>query len=409
MDIELEIKQQQSKIAEVTFGTAFTAGNFEHTIEEFRAVIESDSSIVLDLKKVTFIELVSLSLLLGVLRSRLIKGQKTYFRLPHNKKVRTFLRHWRFSEAIYKVFGIPFYFLCTADSRKYFGESNQNESIREINDYSNILPKNMVSLSVYKVDEFKVDSPENLAEKIGSNWQTKNVAKVFDRVFEDSNYSFSVNVVKEAIANCLRHPQSENIVLGSSIFIVKRLQNNNNNKYDGYFNLVIWDDGESILDTIVNRLTEGQRVRNWVHEELANYSYFTRITSDNKLFLEKKIGIDFTPTLEDSESMILFSSILPGISSNPNKPEYLKHNNYENPLYCKPGMGLFLLTKTAVFDFGGSVSIRTKDKFLNIKADKPNKKTKLEGERAFNCKVTEGLSFYKGNLLTIRLPVHVKK
>ena len=323
--------------------------------------------------------------------------------MPSEFKIREFIRLWRFSEAFYSIIGIRFYDVCTRGSQLMFGEAKTKHydliTRTDSDNLSDLLPPRVVVFTTYKVPKNTQLVYENIAAKVSNMWQSKNIGIVFNRLFKQSTQKFSSNVVYEAIVNALRHPACSRITVASSIQTSPAARYNKQSAISGYFTLVMWDDGESII-TSLRRGIEIGSIRTWYDKIFNCINYELSIKNNRKKINRFTLPSDYTPTESDDDNILLLSSILPGISSCPSKPDIFQHpdRNSENSILSLPGMGLYLLTRTVVFQFGGSVVIRTKNCYLSIKKSKKIKKT-------FECKIEEMGAPFIGNMLTIRIPI----
>lgn len=177
---------------------------------------------------------------------------------------------------------------------------------------------------------------------------------------------------------------------------------------DGLFTMCYWDDGESIVHTLLRALEDGKTIRSIEAEELYNDYQVTLKDENDNLSDTTIIRSDFLPTKETREEYILLASIFPGITRDvtPTEKTSLPEVYRSNRLLGLPGMGLYVLTNEAIDVFGGRVSLRTKDLSLKIRGERfkngmqntihHHAEVKHYGSKAPN---------FKGNLLTIRLPL----
>ncbi|MBL4900987.1 MAG: hypothetical protein JKX76_15370 [Colwellia sp.] len=388
------------KSISIVFPADGVVGTFQRILSENDEILSNKTmEVVIDLSKVKFIEVVTQIYLLAFLNKRISSGKYTKIDLPKNKSVRNALRIWRFPDAIKEITDRGFYSLTTERSKAYFGEnqtkvvqSKSNSDIAQIEDW---LPKNVLTITV-----FKGSLDYGLALQVAETWKQRNIQLIFERLFKGSNNEFSSNIVYESIANAVRHPSAKKVVVASSLQARAKEQNNKTSP-NGYLTLVIWDDGESIVDTIRKGLERNGTVRHWKNDSF-NFDYKLRIKKSGKTTSEKIISSDYSPSLDDDNEVILLSSLLPGITSRPEKENSTNHpSRTMQEDTGKPGMGLFLLLHTATVVFSGSVLIRTKDLYASIKCKNIN------DTKRFECKIENsiGENSFSGNMITIRLPL----
>lgn len=371
-----------------------TAGEFDRSVIEIRDQIDDADNLLVDLSEATFIEVAALTAVLSTLISRCNDRRHTQFRLPKSKKVRDFLRTWEFSKAVIQATGTPFYQFVHEEDQAYFGE---NADVTE-NKYAGIvlfggqkferlLSTRFFGFTVFrrKAERFRA----KLAVDVASRWKQDIITTVLENVLDGSGDIFASRIVFEALLNSVRHPDAKTIVLASHC--------------DGYskantVTLCVWDDGSTIAQTLRTTLDARNPVSTSNGHDTFNLKYEVKSAAGKEIYTS-----GFVPTAEHTDEMLLFSSLLPGISSalQPGTPVGAPSPDpdvYKNPQLSKPGMGLFLLLNAAVEIFGGSVAIRSGSVFLNAKRHRNPSKAD------YAIKVADDLPSFPGNLLTIRLP-----
>jgi hypothetical protein len=172
-----------------------------------------------------------------------------------------------------------------------------------------------------------------------------------------------------------------------------------------HFTIVVWDDGESLVNTLKKAIEDGVNVR--ASSLDAVYCFKTKYVDTKGSVYENEIKSDFTPAKGLEEHEILISSLLPGITRDPSGKDHIIHKEImEIPELSTPGMGLFILINAAIDVFGGSVAFRTSRFFMNVKA--PSDKEKREEGISYRAKVveySEKVPSFMGNMITIRLPI----
>jgi hypothetical protein len=120
------------------------------------------------------------------------------------------------------------------------------------------------------------------------------------------------------------------------------------------------------------------------------------------------IRSDFEPDKSTPLEKILLAAFFPGITRDiAGKNHRVDPNVYKDrKMLSQPGMGLYVLTDQVVKVFGGTVSLRTKNYFLNFRL--PSVREQNENDIEYSVKLRRyGNHFpsFLGNLLTIRLPL----
>lgn len=388
-------------------------GQFQSTLaleENINILKEQNTTVILDLSKVSFLEITCQILLLVIIDKRVRERKVTLLNLPDSKKVREALRIWEFPAAIKKVSGYWFIDSVTKGSKRYFGEEERNtQKISPIND---LLPKNVLEITT-----FTKNFDSGMALSIAADWKQESVGKVFDCLFKGSAKKFAKNVIYEAFVNSIRHPHASTIVLASSLQVTKS-GSYNLKAQDGYLTFIIWDNGDSIIETLKNGMEKNENIRIWKDDifscvfhvkdrkDTSDLRYKPKHNSKLK-FTPFNLNHDFEPSNNDPDHTLLASSFLPGISSNPEK-----ENKFHYPERCsevsslnQPGMGLYQLANTVVQEFGGRVFFRTKNRYITI--SKTQMKNDPDQKPHFDCSigVNKDCDVLSGNLLIVKIPV----
>lgn len=384
-----------------------------------------DVMLTVDLENVVYIEIASQVFLIVFLEKRFREGKETQLNLPKSKRVRDMLRIWRFQSAVSEIVGCSLYNLTAVPSKRYFGEET-NVSNAASKDINKVEFLDSVQLSnTLTITTFRRNIDYGIALSVSDMWKQKNIYNLFSRLFKASNNKFARNIVYEAIVNAVRHPGASKVMVAGSLQMSvtkKGSSAHSTTEKDaksntGFLTLVIWDNGESIIDTLQNGLGTCTHLRTW-HSEIFKSLFAVELNRSDKVVSKSIIESSFNPTLDTPSYLLLASAFLPGVSSNPDKESvyFYPENDIDDEevsekiaLKNKPGMGLYLLIDTAIHVFGGTVLARTKGFYINIKK---GKKTQFdreipEGVPLFSCKIETdlGTESFTGNMLTIRIPV----
>jgi hypothetical protein len=163
------------------------------------------------------------------------------------------------------------------------------------------------------------------------------------------------------------------------------------------------DDGESAINTLETAIRQGKTIRSTNSPEL-RAGYEVTIENEHGSQEQNDYWSDFTPDSTTREELILFSTLLPGVTRDVTgaghvvDPEVTR----DQQILGMPGMGLFVLTSEAIDVFGGTVSIRTKHLFLTIQAAHRRDSVR------YAVKIRRFGAWYPpflGNMMTVRLPL----
>ena len=190
----------------------------------------------------------------------------------------------------------------------------------------------------------------------------------------------------------------------------------------GHLTIVYRDDGENIIETLGKALrTPEKQIRSVTAPEL-HVGYAVRfedelgrpidengevIGTSQNVGAPKVYWSEFTPEPSAKEHLVLFSSLLPGITRDVSGQYHKVHGDVikKQSILGMPGMGLYILTSEVVDVFGGTVAIRTGNYFVNIRT--PIGKHDDGVRYAVKIRKYGGkCPPFPGNMLTIRLPLH---
>lgn len=379
-----------------------TIGNMQKCLLNYeKALCEDKRDYVIDISKCVFIEPASLLFLLAFLTKRSSKKWSTTLNLPKNKGVRDFLRIWNFPEAIYSATHRPLFRSVIEDNRKYFGE---NTTVADVKYAGRLLDNGhdrLLSDRFFGIKTF-VLSQQSRARKVtdeSKRWETVLVKSILSRYLPGPSSYVASRLVFESMTNAIRHPGADVIQTTSLL----QQPDKSANISEGFFTLSFWDNGVSMVDTLRDAINRGKSVQSkpmakfYCDYEVIEEAPFNKRTSSI-------ISSSFLPDKTTSDVILFVSTTFPGITRDIAGQGHEVHKDIEEedePALRSPGMGLFILLNAAIDVYGGSVSFRTKNLFMNIKKSNT-------AETKYRAKVQrfdDSISFFPGNMLTIRIPI----
>ncbi|MHB1390807.1 MAG: hypothetical protein ACYCXF_06160 [Thermoleophilia bacterium] len=414
----LETTADKDSLHRIAMPEIAVIGNVDREIASQLSNAENaGKTVILDFSNSIYIEIASISYVISTIASRKKQELETLIALPKSRKVRDFLREWCFPEAIRDVSSLNFWDVVTKDGHKYFGETRDDGQIYKREKAKYVINGKLECMPSEKFFPFRTknfntfDEPKkNIAEREKLHWLQREIISVLRKHLRGQPTYVAMNIIYEAVMNAVQHSNS-NIMQIASHFqgaFVDGVQ-----KGQSHFTLVFWDDGESIIDTLRNALDRGENIvcempdfiRPFV---MANDYRVSYLETDGEIIDKKLMKANYVPTIDDSKENFLFAATLPGISSKPvrdDEDEFSPDTIMEADLVASAGMGLFLIGNAAIDIYGGSVSYRTDDLFMNIK------RAKASDKKAHYAVKIQKRNDYKfdGNLLTVRLPLQSNK
>ena len=421
-------------------------GRVEKEYQQFLQDKDYTHSFIVDLSEVTYIQITTLVYLAQLVYKRDLSNLKTYLRLPTKDDVRIFMFTWRFFEIIEELTGKNIF---------HFIEGNQNKfppakfQVEDKTFYLNINKdyfdkhykeeqlKNLVKKGFFSLicEPFKEEKQKYLAlKKHRRNWTTeKLITDVLQKnLLEDVAIGslLANTIIFECLTNAANHPESDHLVIGS---FYDYTNEDSIHKGDSdkklYFTIVLWDDGDSIVQTLSESINQGNNIRSVDSFEVAKKSglksWFRVVRKNFSSTKGESLFYDYLPTKNSESDEVLLSSFLPGISRKPVNKKEGKTNPIEENVDSSSGtgLGLTLLLKAVIKDLGGSIHVRTDDYLLEITRARTagsieyndmfffkNLPVTEKWEVDFHCKselrqYKNSGGTFKGNMITIKIPL----
>jgi len=357
-------------------------------VKELENLSSEEKSIELDFSNVTYIPIETLVYLISFISKRKSGNLETKMRYYRNEDIRKIIWWSRFFETLKDVTGLTIYEIVTDltdgfEKSKYakdplslprytYTQEGESSILSEEERLEMYQKKGFYPLTSLK---FLNDEEKSITLKEEPKKWTKSqqIISVIQRNLPDVTIgdNISKHIIYESITNSIRHPNSNHFLITSK-------------RQNDYYTIVIWDNGKSIIDTLMDELKNGKSIKNETPSFDDTHSCYCVRKEDVEIKGKPKdTNFDFyfsyeTPKLNDKTYrseiwFILLSSLFPGISRDPEGldtlPMYNKEPNFQNT-----GRGLMYLINAAVRIFGGEVRIRTGNYFINIqKADKKYK------------------------------------
>jgi hypothetical protein len=307
---------------------------------------------------------------------------------------------------------------------EYFGE-NEKAGAKQADSSKRLIPGyakpidtfggTYIPLQTY--DRSKTAFSDALALLECDVWSSPLLQEVLSPLLTKDPSYLARDVVFEAMANAVRHPEAKTIVRVSHI--EKRndrpsLEGITGSAVGGarpfseqtvlsHITLCWWDDGKSIIDTLREPLSHGSSIRSILPEVGSTFDF--RITDKRGTIVsQRKVELDVELNEAAEDELLLLAAVFPGVTRDPDavaaSPPLDSTHSTVRPLNS-PGMGLHYLMNAAIDLYGGTVSFRTKNYFLNIK------KAKKQSAATYSAKIIKySISqSIPGNMITVRLPL----
>jgi len=407
--------------------------------------------VTLDFTDLIYVDVVTLPNISSFVQSFLEDKSKTVkIKLPNNPKVLTFLKTWDFTDSFfYSTKKERELKDCLDDashdlSKLFFSNSEEDVSVLDeftgncLDDQNlNELLKGLITkhnpygslensnaferynrwknfFGVFSFDVLKKNNGDDISQNKSivfeerKRWQQINeIESILDNVLKDRNGKeckgyIPNKVIWECVSNALRHPEGD-LIQTTSRFINKKsrpfLKSN-------HFTLAFWDNGESMIETLRRAYQDTGNIKANLPERI-HYPIFEVSTDEfNSISVDTKILPGEFYLKNDSYDYYWFlSTFFPGVTRDPNPDGSFANQSSEGTIFKYPGMGLYLLLKTVVDTFNGTIIVRTGNYRLRISASTKSGchyKADIKKVKSFSSKG------FKGNLLSIHLPLYEK-
>jgi hypothetical protein len=353
---------------------------------------------------------------LSLLAARNQYHQNTFIKLPQHKDVRDFFRSWRFPEAVREVTGRTFWDTVLEEDHKYFGENTSLKDARytgkTLLDDSEKMSKIIENyLPILKFHRASVSFTGSLALGEADRWKRQVISSVLEKHLEGPYGYFASRIVFEAMMNAIRHPNANHILTASHVNIPREGTNSK-----GFLTVIWWDNGRSILDTLREPLNQKKSINSGsVFGIEARYKLVCEDAEENEVS-SKFIDSNLIPDMDIPDEVLLLAATFPGITRDITGYGHLTHPDLgredlietedvigSNSFAIKrPGMGLHLLMNAAVYIYGGSLALRTREFFMSVK--RPSSKDE-HCDYAVKIRRYSDKFKFLGNMITVRLPL----
>lgn len=351
------------------------------------------SDLEFDLSACRFIEVPVLLYLTSLLQTRLKRNLHTQIRLPLATHVLDFLQVWKFPQSFEDATGYKISEIATGDNSTYFDNPPPETTLAYSGTVlqSDIGPQRLLSKRFFGVTTFQrqlsLFTP-SLAMTEASKW--KNVATVLRGALAGPEHLLAPRIVYEALMNAIRHPGAR------LIQIVSHCQWPSQAASRGHLTISFWDDGKSIIETLLTVLKAGMSVA-----ASTNVALRVKYAVADGSSEESIVTSDLLPTQNSTEDFILLSSTFPGVTSDPGRAlEPRMPGADEDPELLRPGMGLYLLANAVIAVYSGELYLRTRKHRMVLKAAPDDSADYLASFKHY-----DRTPLFLGNLLTVRLPL----
>jgi hypothetical protein len=395
-----------------------------------RHAIEPDN-VILDFGRCRYVDITELCATIAFFRSRFDRRKRTQLKLPRNRDTRVFMNVWKFVDALVDSVGQPKEQLVVSEDRKFLYEPittyrGLSQSLHALetrwtpNESKPAERKNFFGFMTYKLGpkQMNLFLDENALIPLNeaTRWQGPLIKAVLgNHLRSQSGEEDEVSrvVIYESLANAVQHPYASTIQVASRYYRPEPTGSEaTSDGQQGAITICVWDDGESMVDTLGRVLRKGGKVRQTLFPTSMYERVLLKVKDESGKKLHEDVTIDQAedPLPNASDEMLLLACLFPGVTrrvvDRVTEIRKLSTSSLDSPdLASSLGMGLYILTRTVVDRYGGELSIRSGSYFLNLKL--AYDAVRVLSNVRYICSVTRypgHFPQFKGNLLLIRIP-----
>jgi hypothetical protein len=434
--------------AHLYFAGTVLADDVEHNLVRFHQKVKDIGPLLFDFSDAEYIDIAALINCIAESRRRIEqKRAPAYYAYPQNKRVRDFLKVWRFAEAFQGATQQPFsmYVLkedvqfLTEEPTSYSGRGDGINALEFNPDWSGQTNnrRNFFEFITFSGGNQPI-SPEgpflSAPRLAGRQWSEPSVLEILSKHLGGDSPKADIArvIIYEAISNSIRHPSASVIQIVSKFERGESSDERHTAKKKpiagilgadtdnppSSLRICVWDDGDSIPNTLTKAIEEGLSIQAFRLPTFMSDKIFVELRSPDGKKSTRIIdqSEDLSRANANDEWLLLLASLFPGVSRDTSKivPAVQPYDEgssqmaqpFQQFLLSAPGMGLYALTRTVLDQFQGSLFLRSSRHRLLIELAHDAYRTKYQVR--YKCKITRYPDFlpaFRGNLLTVQLPV----
>lgn len=371
--------------------------DLQHLVEVFRqrgVRSDDDALTLIDFRNSRTFDVVALVYVLAMVGSRIASERLTRFRLPLAVAALDALHRQGFLQAACLVARTPLPVLLALEDVERAGAVRRTSSAWTGDAREQILQhlrdKQVFGLLPYHLDS--EDAKLAMVRRELGRWTEPLALALFSRHLKASaEWDVARVIVHEILANVQEHPHASTAVVASDMALAR------DDVPEAALTIAVWDDGESIIETLRGGLISRGSVRIAPPPTTDTFRVHRRGAGPREADLIRTSAWEPEVTSDDRD--LLLASLFPGISSKPGEVDRGDDGSYDRFLGC----GLYFLYHHVIDVFGGALDIYVGGIRLTVEAeDDPRSSAQ------YLVTLAEGLGTPKirGNLVVARLPTH---
>lgn len=367
---------------------------------------------VLDFQETIWIDIASTQLITTFYLAARKKNWLVLLRPPRSKEVRDFWRFWRFPEAFEVATNTAFSRLITGPDREKLNEpqTTYNErSVLQVHDALDPDTSRSLNFFGFVSDTILGSNLASVASTQADRWTSSDVQDVLEKYVGGRCDYIPTRVVFEAVFNATKHPGATLIQSASYHDRFARQKSSSRKRTrDSDFVLFFWDNGQSILSTVISALKGGVNIKQHYADDFTKNYLVTYKGKNGSGNYESVFSSEIEINEKTPDEIKLLSTIFAGVSTKPD-PTFAHEVHPEvsgfDARFARRGMGLFVLINAVVEVLDGSVAFRSGNHYMNISKIKPLTSKKTGAQlRVKIVETDDALPEFEGNMIVIRIP-----
>jgi hypothetical protein len=330
--------------------------SFDHALDSVAPLPDDKSSeLVLDLRRVTYLDHECLLYLVGLISHRIRRKRRTVIWLPRSPTLLDFVRAWQLPAALETIMNSSFAILLNEQDKELY-----EKALRQPPRYLRVVEsrsagrEGLLPVSYFAVTPIFIADGLQAATIAKSHWLDSHVVEVLDRHLKGYGDRVASNVIHEAVLNACTHPRATIGFTSAQLLAKPRPSRTPIRRGERELLVSIWDDGASFSDT----LSAGLRS----HGTIFSPAYGT-VNEVFDVSLGQAAGrqlITSNAPLSDLTAKLAFAAFLLGVSSDPaGFPQDPDEQSPVGGLSRFSGRGLYTIRKTVIDQFNGEILYAT--------------------------------------------------
>ncbi|WP_187692332.1 hypothetical protein [Micromonospora chalcea] len=379
---------------EVSLGESVDLEHLEGALRQQGVRSDDDALTLVDFRNSRTFDVVALVFVLALVGTRIAEERLTRFRLPMAVAALETLRRHGFLDVACQVAQAPLPLLLALEDVERVSDAVRASPSTWTGDpgeqiLQHLRHKRVLGLHMYRLSG--EDARTAMVQQELRRWTEPLALALFSRHLKGTaEWDVARVIVHEILANVQEHPRASTAVVASDMALPRDAP-------QSALTIAVWDDGESIVETLRRGLVGRGTVR--IAPPPTSDTFRIRRRGTGAGVADEKRTSTWSPVIASDDLDLLLASLFPGISNKVLESAHASDWSYDPFLGC----GLYFLYHHVIDVFQGALDIYVGAIRLTIEAEIDPKSS-----AQYLVTLAEGLGTPKirGNLVVARLPTH---